>query len=86
MSKQKRLTKEAFSEIYLENYDDMKRFAAKRFFAAGRTDPHQVLDAVQETFRILCEKPESYQNSPSPSGWLYVTLSTGNGHDKNGPG
>lgn len=74
MSKQKRLTKEAFSEIYLENYDDMKRFAAKRFFAAGRTDPHQVLDAVQETFRILCEKPESYQNSPSPSGWLYVTL------------
>ena len=74
MSKQKRLTKEAFSEIYLEHYDDMKRFAAKRFFAAGRTDPHQVLDAVQETFRILCEKPESYQNSPSPSGWLYVTL------------
>lgn len=74
MSKQKRLTKEAFSEIYLENYDDMKSFAAKRFFAAGRTDPHQVLDAVQETFRILCEKPESYQNSPSPSGWLYVTL------------
>lgn len=53
MSKQKRLTKEAFSEIYLEHYDDMKRFAAKRFFAAGRTDPHQVLDAVQETFRIL---------------------------------
>lgn len=40
MSKQKRLTKEAFSEIYLEHYDDMKRFAAKRFFAAGRTDPH----------------------------------------------
>ena len=62
MSKQKRLTKEAFSEIYLEHYDDMKRFAAKRFFAAGRTDPHQVLDAVQETFRILCEKPESYQS------------------------
>ena len=74
MSKQQKLTKEAFSEIYLEHYDDMKRFAAKRFFAAGRTDPHQVLDAVQETFRILCEKPESYQNSPSPSGWLYVTL------------
>ena len=74
MSKQQRLTKKAFSEIYLEHYDDMKRFAAKRFFAAGRTDPHQVLDAVQETFRSLCEKPESYQNSPSPSGWLYVTL------------
>lgn len=75
MSKQEALTKEEFSAIYLAHYDAMKRYAARAFYAAGRSDPQRAQDAVQETFRILWEKPASYQNSPSPSGWLYVTLS-----------
>lgn len=75
MSKQEAPTKEEFSAIYLAHYDAMKRYAARAFYAAGWSDPQRVQDAVQETFRILWEKPASYQNSPSPSGWLYVTLS-----------
>ena len=75
MSKQEALSKEEFSVIYLAHYDAMKRYAARAFYAAGRPDPQRVQDAVQETFRILWEKPASYRNSPSPDGWLYVTLS-----------
>jgi len=75
MSKQEALSKEEFSVIYLAHYDAMKRYAARAFYAAGRPDPQRVQDAVQETFRILWEKPVSYRNSPSPDGWLYVTLS-----------
>ena len=31
-------------------------------------------EAVQETFRIACSKPEAVCNSPNPEGWLQVTL------------
>ena len=31
-------------------------------------------EAVQETFRIACQKPESLQESPNPKGWLVNTL------------
>lgn len=31
-------------------------------------------EAVQETFRIACTKPEALCESPNPKGWLLVTL------------
>ena len=31
-------------------------------------------EAVQETFRIACEKPDSVINSDNPNGWIMNTL------------
>lgn len=31
-------------------------------------------EAVQETFRIACQKPESLCGSPNPQGWIFLTL------------
>ena len=31
-------------------------------------------EAVQDTFRIACAKPEALLNSPNPKGWLLNTL------------
>lgn len=31
-------------------------------------------EAVQDTFRIACQKPEALCNSPNPQGWLVNTL------------
>lgn len=31
-------------------------------------------EAVQETFRIACQKPESVCSSPNPQGYLFITL------------
>ena len=31
-------------------------------------------EAVQETFRVACQKPESVCKSPKPEGWLVNTL------------
>ena len=31
-------------------------------------------EAVQETFRIACQKPEKLFESPNPQGWLVLTL------------
>ena len=31
-------------------------------------------EAVQETFRIACQKPEDLCDSPNPKGWLVNTL------------
>lgn len=31
-------------------------------------------EAVQETFRIACQKPEKLCNSPNPRGWIVMTL------------
>ena len=31
-------------------------------------------EAVQEAFRIACQKPEALMNSPNPEGWMVNTL------------
>ena len=31
-------------------------------------------EAVQDTFRIACQKPEAMINSPNPEGWIMNTL------------
>ena len=31
-------------------------------------------EAIQETFRIVCQKPEDLLSSPNPKGWIINTL------------
>lgn len=31
-------------------------------------------EAVNEAFRIACEKPDEFMNSPNPKGWITLTL------------
>lgn len=37
-------------------------------------DKHHAEEAVQDTFRIACEKVEDLLNSNNPQGWLLLTL------------
>lgn len=55
--------------LYLRMYD--------RLFAYARStlsNDSLAEEAVQETFRIACQKPEELLNSPRPEGWLINTL------------
>lgn len=56
-------------QLYLRMYD--------RLFAYARStlrNDSLAEEAVQETFRIACQKPEDLLNSPRPEGWLINTL------------
>ncbi len=55
--------------LYLEMFDKLKAYA------------HSILEsntlaeeAVQETFRIACQKPESLYTCPNPQGWIFMVL------------
>lgn len=41
---------------------------------AALNDPHLAEEAVQDTFRIACAKPDSLLSSQNPQGWLMNTL------------
>ena len=61
--------KELIEQLFLEMYDKMVTYARCSLPEASLAE-----EAVQETFQIACEKPESIQNSPNPRGWLVLTL------------
>lgn len=54
--------------LYFEMFDKLMAYA--------RCLENEALaeEAVQETFQIACQKPESLCNSPNPQGWLVNTL------------
>ena len=56
-------------ELYMEMYDMLLAYASSTF-------PEQSLaeEAVQETFRIACQRPDQLCSSPNPKGWLVNTL------------
>ena len=56
-------------ELYLQMYDLLYRYAWSMLRDVPRAE-----EAVQETFRIACGKPESVLESENPKGWLVVTL------------
>ena len=56
-------------QYYLEMYPKMLKYAQ-----CILSEPSLAEEAVQESFRIACEKPESVCGSPNPSGWLMLTL------------
>ena len=55
--------------LYLQMFDGMMAYARSSL-------PEEALaeEAVQETFRIACQKAEALCNSPNPKGWLIKTL------------
>ena len=61
--------KHKIEELYLEMFEKMKIYA-------GCSLDNEALaeEAVQETFRIACQKPEQLCKSVNPQGWLVQTL------------
>lgn len=61
--------REIIQQLYLEMYDLLMSYAY------GALNNYTLAEeAVQETFRIACSKPESLLNSPNRKGWLTNTL------------
>ena len=56
-------------ELYLEMFDKMMAYACCSFDNESLAE-----EAVQETFRIACQKPEQLCQSVNPRGWLVQTL------------
>ena len=55
--------------LYLEMFDKMMAYAHCSFDSESLAE-----EAVQETFRIACQKPEQLCQSVNPRGWLVQTL------------
>ena len=55
--------------LYLEMYDMLISYARCSFKEEALAE-----EAVQETFRIACQKPEQLCESQNPKGWLVKTL------------
>lgn len=55
--------------LYLEMFDALKMIARSKLLSDALAE-----EAVQETFRIACQKPEALCSSPNPQGWLTLTL------------
>lgn len=55
--------------LYVEMYEQLFCYAKATLWDDGRSK-----EAVQETFRIACGKPEALESSENPRGWLVNTL------------
>lgn len=55
--------------LYMEMFDKLMAYACSSLDNAALAE-----EAVQETFRIACQKPEQLCDSPNPRGWLVQTL------------
>lgn len=56
-------------EFYLEMYDRLFIYAWSALDNESLAE-----EAIQETFRIVCMKPEDLLSSPNPKGWIVNTL------------
>lgn len=56
-------------ELYLEMFEKMKVYACCSLDNEALAE-----EAVQETFRVACQKPEQLCESGNPRGWLLQTL------------
>lgn len=56
-------------EFYLEMYDRLFIYARSALDNESLAE-----EAIQETFRIVCMKPEELLSSPNPKGWIVNTL------------
>lgn len=61
--------KKQIGELYQEMYDKLMVLARVNLDSDSLAE-----EAVQETFRIACQKPESVCNSVNPQGWIVNTL------------
>lgn len=55
--------------LYFELFEQMRIYANSALENEALAE-----EAVQETFRIACMKPEQLCDSPNPRGWLFNTL------------
>lgn len=55
--------------LYLEMFEKLMAYARSSLASESLAE-----EAVQETFRIACQKPEQLCESANPRGWLVVTL------------
>ena len=60
---------EQIERLYFELFAQMTAYAGSVLKNRALAE-----EAVQETFRIACMKPESLCASPNPKGWLLLTL------------
>ena len=56
-------------QLYLEMHEKLKIYARNSLESESLAE-----EAVQETFRIACQKPEALCDCPNPHGWLVITL------------
>lgn len=56
-------------ELYLEMFEKLKVYACCSLDNEALAE-----EAVQETFRVACQKPEQLCESGNPRGWLVQTL------------
>lgn len=56
-------------EFYLEMYDRLFIYARSALDNESLAE-----ESIQETFRIVCVKPEDLLSSPNPKGWIVNTL------------
>ena len=55
--------------LYLEMFEKLKVYAKCSLDSEALAE-----EAVQEAFRIACQKPDALCSSLNPQGWLVVTL------------
>lgn len=55
--------------FYLEMYEQLFIYAQNALKNESLAE-----EAIQETFRIVCTKPEDLLSSPNPKGWIINTL------------
>ena len=55
--------------FYLEMYDQLFLYAQNALKNESLAE-----EAIQETFRIVCTKPEDLLSTPNPKGWIINTL------------
>lgn len=55
--------------LYFELYEKLMVYAHSALGSEVLAE-----EAVQETFRIACQKPQSVCGSPNPQGWVFETL------------
>lgn len=55
--------------FYLQMYDQLFLYAQNALKNESLAE-----EAIQETFRIVCTKPEDLLSSPNPKGWIINTL------------
>ena len=61
--------KAMIEQLYLEMFDKLTAYARSILESDGLAE-----EAIQETFRIACQKPEHLCSSPNPHGWVFNTL------------
>lgn len=60
---------EEIEKYYKEMYPLMFAYAKKQLASESLAE-----EAVHETFRIACQRPDAFSESLNPQGWLMVTL------------